>query len=72
MKTTRTAENLPVTLAAEAANDEFSADIDELTDRPRASLGWDPYEVWRTRVHLPQKQRGLAPAKQIEFKSKKT
>ena len=37
--------------SASAANEEFAATtiVSEKTVRPR-SWGWDPYEVWRTRV----------------------
>jgi hypothetical protein len=37
--------------AVPAANEEFTTDVSRLDtlEYPRSS-GWDPYEVWRTRV----------------------
>jgi len=45
----------PRTSAAPAANDDFGATtiVSEKVVGPRAS-GWDPYEVWRTRVKPTQ------------------
>jgi hypothetical protein len=41
--------------SASAANEEFAATtiVTEMSVRPRTS-GWDPYEVWRTRVKPAQ------------------
>jgi len=33
-----------------AANEEFTAMANALDSVARAQSGWDPYEVWRTRV----------------------
>ena len=33
-----------------AANEEFAAMANALDRVARPQLGWDPYEVWRTRV----------------------
>jgi hypothetical protein len=33
-----------------AANEEFTAMTNALDRVARAQSGWDPYEVWRTRV----------------------
>jgi hypothetical protein len=33
-----------------AANEEFTAMANALDRVARAQSGWDPYEVWRTRV----------------------
>jgi hypothetical protein len=33
-----------------AANEEFTAMANALDKVARAQSGWDPYEVWRTRV----------------------
>jgi hypothetical protein len=33
-----------------AANEEFTAMANGLDRVARPQLGWDPYEVWRTRV----------------------
>jgi len=48
-------EGLPVERAGtSAANEEFTGAVN-----PRDALGrergWDPYEVWRTRVRTPSK-----------------
>ncbi len=42
--------------ATPAANEEFTAvasGSDKVLARPR-TMGWDPYEVWRTRVKATQ------------------
>jgi len=48
------AEGLPVDLRPEAANEEFTGTV---TGREiaRREDGWDPYEVWQTRVRAPSK-----------------
>jgi hypothetical protein len=33
-----------------AANDEFAELVKELRGVEESRMGWDPYEVWRTRV----------------------
>jgi hypothetical protein len=33
-----------------AANEEFTADADGVDAAERPHSGWNPYEVWRTRV----------------------
>jgi len=45
----------PRTSAASAANEDFGATtiVTEKVAGPRSS-GWDPYEVWRTRVKATQ------------------
>ena len=66
------AEGVPVRqpLTA-AANEEFSGTMDDLDrddvdldalDRLATPRGWDPYEVWRTRVKASAKEkRGPEP-----------
>ena len=52
-----TAEGLlPVERRADpaAANEEFTGIVTRL-DTTRRESGWDPYEVWRTRVRAPAK-----------------
>ena len=36
-----------------AANEEFTARVPGLDWLARPQSGWDPYEVWRTRVKAP-------------------
>ena len=45
-----------------AANEEFTAMANGLDGAARAHSGWDPYEVWRTRVKesssvMPERER---------------
>jgi hypothetical protein len=45
-----------------AANEEFTAMANGLDGVARAHSGWDPYEVWRTRVKesssvMPERER---------------
>jgi hypothetical protein len=48
-------EGLPVeNLAETAANGEFTGNVTRPDTAGRQS-GWDPYEVWRTRVRTPSK-----------------
>jgi hypothetical protein len=35
-----------------AANEEFTGMVDGLAGLARPQSGWDPYEVWRTRVKV--------------------
>jgi len=45
------AEGLPASHeVTPAANEEFTGAEDELTRQSYSHAGWDPYEVWRTRV----------------------
>jgi len=45
------AEGLPaVKRLTPAANEEFTGTTSELDTNAYARSGWDPYEVWRTRV----------------------
>jgi len=48
------AEGLPVEARADtaAANEEFTGTVIGRETTTRAN-GWDPYEVWRTRVRAP-------------------
>jgi len=47
----RTAEGLAAAhRMPPAANEEFTAMAHGLDGAARVHLGWDPYEVWRTRV----------------------
>jgi hypothetical protein len=36
-----------------AANEEFTGIVTRRDGAPAAAGGWDPYEVWRTRVRAP-------------------
>jgi len=50
-----------------AANEEFTGTVNDLSrrdlaDRLATRSGWDPYEVWRTRVKASAKEkRGPEP-----------
>jgi hypothetical protein len=39
---------------SEGATSEFHVTPSTLTEKPAAVTGWDPYEVWRTRILLPR------------------
>ena len=46
-----------------AANQEFTGIVNALDGLSRPQAGWDPYEVWRTRVKgsasvMPERKRG--------------
>jgi hypothetical protein len=58
MKTSLEVEGLLVATQppASAANEEFTA-------APRPAAGWDPYEVWRTRIKEAQQPLEEAPLK---------
>lgn len=43
---------------ATAANEEFDMAADELDRLEYSRLGWDPYEVWRTRVKSCSRAKG--------------
>lgn len=48
---TKGAEGLPAgPPVPPAANEEFTGTVDGLQWLERPRSGWDPYEVWRTRV----------------------
>lgn len=38
---------------------------DETSAAESPAAGWDPYEVWYTRVHLPRLERERAAAEQL-------
>ena len=47
----KSAEGLPVDARESlAANEDFVAAVDDLESLTRTRPGWDPYDVWRTRV----------------------
>ena len=46
------AEGLPLERRSEAANEEFTGTVTR-RDTPGRERGWDPYEVWQTRVRAP-------------------
>jgi len=41
-----------------AANEEFPSDLDDYERVSGSRIGWDPYDVWRTRV---KKEREADP-----------
>jgi len=45
-----------------AANDEFAGTVEPPTLEP-AQTGWDPYEVWRTRVKVDAPPPETEPAR---------
>ena len=48
------AEGLPLERRSDAANEEFTGTVTR-RDGPHRERGWDPYEVWQTRVRAPSK-----------------
>jgi len=38
---------------AAAANEDFNGVVSAARDDEGSNSGWDPYEVWRTRVKVP-------------------
>ena len=45
-----------------AANEDFSGTEEEAFSRLRSESGWDPYDVWRTRVKMnSSKEREADP-----------
>jgi hypothetical protein len=55
------AEGLPVEQRTDdAANEDFTGTVNR-RDSARRAGGWDPFEVWRTRVRAPSK---AAPARE--------
>jgi hypothetical protein len=47
----KSAEGLPADLRASlAANEDFSGSLADIGTLTRKQSGWDPYDVWRTRV----------------------
>lgn len=48
-----------------AANEEFAGMVNRQDSLARLESGWDPHEVWRTRLKRPfadTQERELAPA----------
>jgi len=45
--------------AGDAANEDVAADqsVPAMEHRDPGTAGWDPYEVWRTRVKAPRAER---------------
>ena len=43
---------------APAANEEFATPVDELERVEFSRSGWNPYEVWRTRVKSSSRAKG--------------
>jgi hypothetical protein len=43
--------------AIRAANEEFTGTVDRLDAISYSRSGWDPYEVWRTRVKASSRPR---------------
>jgi hypothetical protein len=43
--------------AIRAANEEFTATVNRLDAISYSRSGWDPYEVWRTRVKASSRAR---------------
>jgi hypothetical protein len=48
----KTVEGLPGAIEREslAANEDFEGTMQNLEPRANTRSGWDPYDVWRTRV----------------------
>ena len=48
----KTVEGLPVAIEREslAANEDFAGTIEKIEPPQGTRSGWDPYDVWRTRV----------------------
>lgn len=46
------AKVVPITQSAKAEPERNQPETDAESQQPRA--GWDPYEVWRTRVLMPR------------------
>jgi hypothetical protein len=59
MSATYVLEQSATTVLANAANEDFPRDPLVLTKIRNVDGGWDPYEVWHTRVHLEQRRLGL-------------
>jgi hypothetical protein len=60
MKRTR-AKEPPVDRRVTAANEEFNGVVSAVRETARPQQGWDPYEVWLTRVKAPaqaKRERG--------------
>ena len=53
MKRTRAQEPPADRRVNAAANEEFDRVVSAARDGARPETGWDPYEVWRTRVRAP-------------------
>jgi hypothetical protein len=63
-----TAEGLLVAprVEAKAANEEFTGIVTRL-DRTQRESGWDPYEVWATRVK-ERRKKPRGPAKNRDLR----
>ena len=58
-----TAEGLAADLpVAPAANEDFGDASGGFDPRAYQRTGWDPYEVWRTRVKAPAGKAAVTPA----------
>ena len=55
------AADLPVAPAANEDFGETSSGFDPRAPRACQRTGWDPYEVWRTRVKAPAAKAALTP-----------
>jgi hypothetical protein len=49
-----------IAAVTDVANEDSFVEEHVLTKVSLPSQGWDPFEIWRTRVHLEQKRLGLA------------
>jgi hypothetical protein len=61
MNATYTLQQLALSPNADAANESFPRQPPVLTKARATSSGWDPFEVWRTRVYLEQRRLGFTP-----------
>jgi hypothetical protein len=53
MSRTRAQEPPTDRRVAAAANEDFNGVVSAARDDEGSNSGWDPYEVWRTRVKVP-------------------
>lgn len=53
MSRTRVQEPPAEGRATAAANEEFNRLVSATDEGEHTASGWDPYEVWRTRVRMP-------------------
>ena len=53
MSRTRAQEPPTDRRVAAAANEDFNGVVSAARDDEHTNSGWDPYEVWRTRVRVP-------------------
>ena len=63
--TQESTEGLPVEQrpGTVAANEEFTGKLTRRDGAPASAGGWDPYEVWRTRVRAPSSTRTVKARK---------